>query len=174
MAGEWIPLQSSMIAAELFFQTGGFSPSLAATEDIDLCRRIALHGDFDFTEKVVACVGMGEESSTTNYSRSKSAARDSREKILDQPGVFNRLRDSAKTNSLTGRVVRIYLTSALWNLKNQNFTQAISRLGFALLSFLYSGKSIFRAGYWQAIFNPYTSDTFLCGFQASGLPVTSR
>lgn len=174
MAGEWIPLQSSIISAELFSQIGGFSPSLTATEDIDLCRRIALYGEFDFTEKIVACVGMGEESSTTNYARSEAAALDSRERILDQPGVFIRLRDSAKTNSLTGRMVRIYLTSVVWNLKKQNFPQAISRLGYAFLSFLYSGKSIFRSRYWQAIGNPYTSDTFLRGFRKSGLPVSSR
>jgi glycosyltransferase involved in cell wall biosynthesis len=174
MAGEWIPMQSSIISSELFFQISGFTPSLSATEDIDLCRRIALNGEFDFTEKIVACVEMGHESSTTNYTQAEVATRDSRERILDQPGVFNRLRDSARTNSMAGRMVRIYLTSAVWNLRNQNFEQSIRRLGFALLSFLYSGKSIFQAGYWQAIGNPYTSDTFLRGFREAGLPVTSR
>lgn len=174
MAGEWIPLQSSIISTELFFQVGGFSTSLTATEDIDLCRRIALQGDFDFTKKVVACVGMGEEASTTNYVRSEAASLDSRERILDQPGVFKRLRDSASSSNLTGRMVRIYLTSAVWNIKKGKYTKAFSRFVFALFSFFYSGRSVFRPVYWQAISNPYTSDTFLRGFQEAGLPVTSR
>jgi glycosyltransferase involved in cell wall biosynthesis len=45
MAGEWIPLQSSLILSESFFQIGGFSPSLAGPEDIDICRKMALHGE---------------------------------------------------------------------------------------------------------------------------------
>jgi glycosyltransferase involved in cell wall biosynthesis len=174
MAGEWIPLQSSLLLAELFFQIGGFSPSLSVAEDIDLCRRMALYGEFDSTPQIISCVEMGGESSTTNYTQSEVAARELRETILDQQGVFRRLRDSTRSNSLTGRMVRIYLTSTVWNLKHQNYTKVISRLGFALFSFLYSGRSVFRKGYWQAIVNPYTSDTFLSGFQKSGLPVTSR
>lgn len=174
MAGEWIPLQSSIILADPFFQTGGFSPTLSATEDVDLCRRIALQGEFDFTRQVVACIGMGEDSSTTDYARSEVAALDSREIILDQPGVFQRLRDSAGSNSLTGRTVRIYLTSSYWNFSKRNYSKAFSRLLFAFLSFLYSGSSVFRAGFWQAITKPYISDTFLRGFQEAGLPVTSR
>jgi glycosyltransferase involved in cell wall biosynthesis len=174
MAGEWIPLQSSLIRSNLFFQVGGFSPSLAGPEDIDLCRKIALHGDFDFTPKMVACVGMGSESSTTDYSQSLITARTTRESILDQPGVFKRLRSSAKSSGLKGRMVRIYLTSAAWNIKHRKLTKAIGRLGFALVSFLDSGSSIFRSGYWRAIGNPYKSDTFLRGFQEVSLSVTSR
>jgi glycosyltransferase involved in cell wall biosynthesis len=174
MAGEWIPLQSSLISSELFFQIGGFSPSLSGPEDIDVCRRIALYGEFDFTPQVVSCVEMGNETSTTNYAQSEISARGSRETILDQPGVFTRLRESAKSTSLTGRMVRIYLTSAVWNLKYRRITKAISRLGYALLSFLVSGAAIFRPGYWGAIVRPYTSETFLRGFQEAGLPVTSR
>jgi glycosyltransferase involved in cell wall biosynthesis len=174
MAGEWIPLQSSLIHTDLFFRVGGFSPSLSGPEDIDLCRRYALHGDFDFTPKMVACVGMGSESSTTDYSQSLITARVTRESILDQPGVFQRLRSSAKTSGLKGRVIRIYLTSAVWNMKHQKLTKAIGRLGFALVSFLDSGRSIFTSGYWRELSNPYKSETFLRGFQEANLPVTSR
>ena len=174
MAGEWIPLQSSLIHSDLFFQVGGFSPSLIGPEDVDLCRRIALHGDFDFTPKLIACVGMGSESSSTDYSQSLITARVTRESILDQPGVFQRLRSSAKTNGLKGRMVRIYLTSAVWNMNHQKLTKAIGRLGFALVSFFGSGRSIFSSGYWRALSNPYKSETFLRGFQEANLPVTSR
>jgi hypothetical protein len=66
------------------------------------------------------------------------------------------------------------LTSAVWNLKYRNLSKMISRIGFAFLSFVYSGGSVLHSGFWQAISNPYTSDTFLRGFQKAGLPVTSR
>jgi glycosyltransferase involved in cell wall biosynthesis len=174
MAGEWIPLQSSLISSDSFFRVGGFSPSLSASEDIDLCRRIALQGDFDFTLKMVACIGMGKETSTTDYTGSSNPVRFSRELILDQAGVFKRLRSSAQTSGLTGRMVRIYLTSAAWNLQHKHVTKSVSRLVFALISFVISGKAMFRSNYWHAIGRPYTSDTFLRGFQQAGLPVNSR
>src|SRR5258706_696371 len=45
LAGEWIPLQASLIPAEAFFEVGGFDLRLSGSEDIDLCRRIALTHD---------------------------------------------------------------------------------------------------------------------------------
>jgi hypothetical protein len=41
MAGEWIPLQASLIEAKTFFTVGGFNPLITGPEDIDLLRRIA-------------------------------------------------------------------------------------------------------------------------------------
>lgn len=174
MAGEWIPLQSSVIRSDFFFKIGGFSAFLAGPEDIDLCRKFALHGDFEFTPQLVACIEMGEQTSTTDYSKSLITARTSRELILDQPGVFQRLRDSAQSSGLTGRMVRIFLTSALWNIRHRNLMKTTSRIAYAALSFLYSGRSVFKTSYWCAITNPYTSETFLRGFQAADLPVSSR
>ncbi|NJN43454.1 MAG: glycosyltransferase [Anaerolineae bacterium] len=52
MAGEWIPLQSSFIPAEVFFNLRGFLPGLSSMQDVDLCRRAALAGDFAETEKL--------------------------------------------------------------------------------------------------------------------------
>lgn len=174
MAGEWIPLQSSFIRSDLFFQIGGFSPSLSGPEDIDLCRRFALHGEFDYTSQIVACVEMGSAKSTTDYAFSLVAARTSRESILDQPDVFKRLRGSAQSNVLDGRIVRIYLTSTFWNIKHHNLLKAIIRMAYATFSFLISGRSVLKLSYWRAISKPYTSDTFLQGFQAAGLPVSRR
>jgi len=174
MAGEWIPLQSSLVRSDLFFRIGGFSPSLSGPEDIDLCRRFALHGDFYNIPQMVACIEMGSETSTTDYDHSLVTARTSRELILDQPDSFKRLRSSARSSCLTGRMVRIYLTSAVWNIEHRNLTKAISRMAFATFSFLNSGRSLFKLNYWRAISKPYTSDTFLQGFQDAGLPVSSR
>ena len=174
MAGEWIPLQSSLILAEVFSEVSGFSPLLSGPEDIDLCRRIALQANFDFTPSLVACVVMGEESSTTNYQESIYSARSSRETILDERGVFTRLRESAPRSDLSGRVARIYLTSAFWNVQNKLFMKALSRMGYAFIAIMSSVKFIFQRTFWQAIFTPYQSDTFVRGFQQAGKPVTSR
>lgn len=174
MAGEWIPLQSSLIRSDVFFQIGGFSPLLSSSEDIDLCRRIALYVGFDFTPKVIASIGIGSESRSTNYAHQVVSARFTREGILDQPGAFNRLRSSAPTSELGGHIVRIYLTSAIWNIKHKSLSKAISRLVYASISFMMSGNSLFRSNYWRAISQPYKSDTFMRGFQKAGLPVSSR
>lgn len=53
-------------------------------------------------------------------------------------------------------------------------SKAISRLGFAPISFMNRGRSILRSRYWRAISNSYNSGTFLRGYQETGLPVTSR
>jgi glycosyltransferase involved in cell wall biosynthesis len=174
MAGEWIPLQSSLIRSDIFFQIDRFSPLLSGPEDIDLCRRIALQAGFDFTPKVVACIEMGQELSTTDYAQSIISARLSREAILDKAGVFNRLHSSAPTSELSGRIFRIYLTSAIWNIKHKSLSKAISRLDYAFISFMTSRKFLLRSNYWRAISQPYKSATFMRGFQKAGLPVSSR
>src|SRR5690606_12610273 len=62
LAGEWIPLQASVIRAEVFFNLGGFHPLLAGPEDVDLLRRVALHYD-------PAGVGTGGANVVTGQSR---------------------------------------------------------------------------------------------------------
>jgi hypothetical protein len=67
MAGEWIPLQASLIKADLFFELGGFNPLLTGPEDIDLLRRVTQRSDINNTPAIVANVVMGETGSTTDY-----------------------------------------------------------------------------------------------------------
>jgi len=64
MAGEWIPLQASLIKTKAFFAVGGFNPHISGPEDIDLLRRIALEGDIAGVQALVAYIVRGEAGST--------------------------------------------------------------------------------------------------------------
>ena len=171
MAGEWIPLQSSLIEAGAFFSSGGFNTRLLASEDIDLCRRIALQGDFRYTPALVAYIGMGHETSSSHYSLAAGYGRWAREQILNEPGVCSRLRDSAKSADWKGRVIRIYLSSAAWNLQQHNIFAAAERASYCIIGLIWTGKHILSPTFWQAIRRSYQSQTFRRGFIEANLPV---
>lgn len=163
MAGEWIPLQSSFIDAAAFFAAGGFTPGVLATQDVDLCRKIALHGDLYGTPALVSCIGMGAQGSSTDYDRAPQYSRWAREKILDQPGVFARLRSSHRRPCWRGRITRLYLTSVVWNLRQGRFFTALSRGLFALASIGVAGPALLSGEYWRAVRSAYQSETFARG-----------
>ena len=165
MAGEWIPLQASLIDAETFFETGGFNPLISGPEDIDLLRRITLVGEIAETPHVVAFVVRGKKGSTTDYDEHSKASRWAREKILDAPGVFNRMRASAKTPYFQGRIIRIYSTSLVWNLRRKRLLTAASRGLYGLAGMALSGPRLFSQAFWQAVSKPYANETFKRGFQ---------
>lgn len=172
MAGEWIPLQSSLIKAEAFFAIGGFHPLIPGIEDIDLGRRIALRGDVFYTSQVVACIAMGQENSATNQSRAQQYSRWAREEILNEPGAFTRMRASADHSYWYGRIVRAYLTSAIWNLRRKNIFTAMSRVSFGLAGFGLAGWHIFSKSFWKAVTSQHQSGVFLAGFQKANLVPT--
>jgi len=165
MAGEWIPLQSSLIDAEMFFKVGGFNPSISGPEDIDLLRRITLLGDISEIPEVVSYVARGDLGSTTDYSSSPKASRWAREDIIDSPHVFTRMNASAHNSFWKGRVLRVYLTSFIWNIQRRRFFSAASRGVFAILSFFYAGRNLLNSDCWRAVFHPYASETFERGFR---------
>jgi glycosyltransferase involved in cell wall biosynthesis len=167
MAGEWIPLQASFIKADAFFAVGGFAPTLSGPEDVDLCRRVLLRGQLAGTAADVAWIAMGREGSSTDYDRHASASRRARERILDQPGVATRLRASATSPEWLARIVRIYLTSAVWNVQHRRGFTAASRLVFAVLSLVQSGGYVLVPDYWRAVATAYRSHTFERGLRAS-------
>lgn len=174
MAGEWIPLQASLIAARAFFAAGGFNPRITGPEDIDLCRRITLHGDVAGTTAIVACIGMGTENSTTDYDRSPQYSRWAREAILAEPGVFGRMRASAHTPFWQGRLARVYLTSAVWNFREKRPLVGLSRLFFGAAGLAMAGGGLLAKDFWRAIAGPYVSETFRRGFREAGLPEAAR
>jgi glycosyltransferase involved in cell wall biosynthesis len=174
MAGEWIPLQSSCIKAETFFTIGGFLPLLRATQDVDLSRRIALHYEMANTSNIVACIEMGIKGSTTDYKHASIYSRWAREKILNEPGVFARMRGSAYTATWRGRMMRIYFTSALWNLQHHRGFIATSRILFGLMSLILAGHRVFSPYFWRAAVTSYQSETFLNGFRAINRPLERR
>jgi glycosyltransferase involved in cell wall biosynthesis len=168
MAGEWIPLQASIIHHEQFHKVGGFDPLIPGVEDIDLARRMALHFDFNNTGELVAAVGMGTSGSTTNQAKARLDGRKARELILNEPGVYNRLWQSADNEFWRGRIVRLYLTSSHWNLAHGKLLTAISRTLQGLLAILSSMSfSLLTRDFWRAVGGQYESETFARGFAES-------
>jgi hypothetical protein len=167
MAGEWIPLQSSLIDARAFFEAGGFNQRITGPEDIDLLRRVALRGEIAGTEHLVSYVVRGESGSTTDYGAHAQRSRWARESILDLPGVLPAARASARTPYSRGRILRLYLTSLVWNGGRRQWTTAASRLAFSLASGAMAAGSLFTRDYWRAVAGPYQSDTWHRGIQES-------
>jgi glycosyltransferase involved in cell wall biosynthesis len=165
MAGEWIPLQASLIKAKTFFTIGGFNPLITGPEDIDLLRRMTLYADIAGTSALIACLRWRTESSTTDYHSHPDASRWARERILNTTGVFDRMKASADSGSWYGRLARIYLTSLIWNLRRKHFFTAASRAGSGLASFTLAGPQLFSLDFWQALATAYASDTFARGGQ---------
>lgn len=171
MAGEWIPLQASLIKAKAFFRLGGFKPLISGPEDIDLLRRMALHGDLAETQKLVAHIVRGESGSTTDYDYHPQMSRWAREAILDSPGVFSRMRASANSSYWHGRVLRAYLTSVVWNLQHRRLFPAASRAAFGLATLALCGRHLLSADFWHATAEAYQSVTFARGLQVANPPI---
>jgi glycosyltransferase involved in cell wall biosynthesis len=168
MAGEWIPLQSSLIEASTFFRVGGFNPLISGPEDIDLLRRVALVGDLAEVHCLIAYVVRGEWNSTTNYTDHAKASQFARERILDSTGVLPRLLASAKMPFLHGRILRLYLTSSVWNMRRRRLFKAMSRISFCIAGLACSGGHFFSPDYWRAVMRPYSSETFRRGYSEAG------
>ena len=71
---------------------------------------------------------MGVTGSITNQGRSPLEGRHARELILNEQEACRRLWKSAGADFWLGRIVRIYLTSAVWNLSHRRGFTAISRM----------------------------------------------
>jgi glycosyltransferase involved in cell wall biosynthesis len=152
MGGSWAPIQSSIIQAQAFFELGGFSPFITGTEDEDLCRRAAYHGNFANTPDTVACLFRGQSWNTsTNYLRAPEDTKYSRDLILSKPGTFQRLKASADSSYWSGRILRVYLSTISWNLKRKRFFTALSRMLYSLAALVMSLRHAFTAEYWQGI-----------------------
>ena len=170
MAGEWISLGASAIRTDAFFAVGGFEPTLAGAEDIDLLRRIALRYALAETAAVVAAMTMGEHDSTTDWSRHTAQSRQAREQVLEKPGVFSRMRSAATaaaasstTGAWQGRMVRIYLTSALWNVQHHRPFTAASRLAHGLAALGLARTHLLSGDFWRAVLTRYQSASFVQG-----------
>lgn len=165
MAGEWIPLQSSWIERNTFMKIGGFNPLLSGPEDIDLLRRILLEEEVAETPNLIAHVIMGGEGSTTDYVHHSQASRWARESILDAPKAYQRMRASAVNPIWRGRMLRVYLTSAVWNLKHQRVFTAAGRIFLSMVAALSMMPSLVTKDFWRAVLKPYASVTFERGQQ---------
>jgi glycosyltransferase involved in cell wall biosynthesis len=169
MAGEWIPLQSSLIETETFFTVGGFNQRITGPEDIDLLRRISLIADITETPHVVSHIAMGAAGSTTDYDRHPQESRWARELVLESSHAMERLVSSANSNYWKGRIVRLYLTSIIWNLLHKRLLIAGSRTGSSIASTVSAGRSLLTGDFWRAVARPYQSIAFARGLRRTGV-----
>lgn len=172
MAGEWIPLQASLIESKTFFESGGFNPHISGPEDIDLLRRIALKSDISEIPTIVTYLVRSKQGTTTDYGSHPEKSRWAREQILDESGVFSRMLASANSDYWRGRMLRIYFTSTIWNLQHKRLAIAASRFASGLAVIVLSHFRIFSVKFWNAFLKPYQSPTFARGFRLSSRKFT--
>lgn len=130
VGGECLPFAASVINRDAFFQAGGFDPQIRII-DIDLECQIALFGNFETIDQLVAEVRVsgGQGTSHDWVNRGKQDFRRLREKALDAPAAFDRMQDSVQGDViLRGRACRSYLFSAVLNLLDGHYVVASRRL----------------------------------------------
>jgi hypothetical protein len=167
LAGEWVPLQASLIQASAFFSAGGFDSLSPNMEDKDLLARMALEHDFYGTAVPVAAILRGIWASTTDYRSVPANIHRAREPILDQPRSFPRLRASASNSYWQGRLLRIFLISILWNARRWRVLKAANRCAQAFACLFLAGPHLLSGDYWHALvrqhltrgFTPAPADT---------------
>lgn len=160
MGGAWAPLQASLIHSRAFFEIGGFNPLICGTEDEDLCRRIASRGDFANTPELVACLSRGRTWNTsTNYQRAPEDTKYSRNRILSEPRTFQRLRTSVDSSYWSGRVLHVYISTLIWNLRRKRFFAALSRLFYSSAFLGLSIKYLFSRDYWAGLRADHAPET---------------
>jgi hypothetical protein len=112
---------------------------------------------------------MGHQGSTTNYGHQHpEVSRWAREGILDLPGSFPRMHTGAKSSFWSGKLARIYLTSAIWNIRHKQLFKALSRLFHGLWSMILAGRFVLAGDFWGSLGKPYKSITFERGLRESG------
>jgi hypothetical protein len=163
LAGEWLPLQASLIRSDAFWAAGGFNPRIAGIEDVDLTRRLALVGDVSGLPELVAFVGMGAENSTTDGAKARLLGQAARETIFEDGQAWPRLWAAADNTYWRGRIARAYLTSAVWNGQQGLYATAVSRLLWGGVSSLRAVLDWPRREYWRAVLRPHQGVAFARG-----------
>lgn len=152
VGGAWAPIQASMMQTQTFFAIGGFDPSIIGTEDLDLCRKYAFLGDFANTPAAIASLFRGPTWNTsTDYLRAPADTLRSRENILAQSGAFTRMIASANSSYWYGRILRVYLSTVRFNLRQKKLFTAASRAIFSLMSFALAGRHSLTRDFWHAV-----------------------
>jgi glycosyltransferase involved in cell wall biosynthesis len=151
MGGAWAPIQASLVLAEDFFKVGGYDLAITGTEDLDLCRRIALCGEFASTAATVACLFRGREWDTsTDYLRAPEDTVYSRDKVLDQPGALKRMIKSADSSYWHGRTLRVYASTARYHWRRRRWTAVMSRIVSGAVGVAAAGRHLLSREFWRA------------------------
>jgi len=151
LGGAWAPMQASLVETATFFAVGGFEAAICGTEDLDLCRRVALHGDLANTGATVACLLRGESWETsTDYSGAPEANRYSRDRVLSEPGAFIRMLKSADSSYWYGRIFHVYLSAVRHNLRHGRLFTAASRAVYSVAWFAMARQHVLSRAFWNA------------------------
>jgi glycosyltransferase involved in cell wall biosynthesis len=162
MAGEWIPTGSYLVERDIFFKAGGFTPGMSVYEDFDFTRRAALETDFDFVDDAVLCILRGNAWNTTTPLQGgtplvREISLRARERILSHPDAFQRSLHSAQNNYWRGHVLRTYISSMIWNMKERSYSLLVARLTQIIALLIASGLHLFRPDYWKGVTKPHSS-----------------
>lgn len=125
-----IPLGCALIRRDAFFAVGGLDSSVIPAEDSDLLQLIALRGQLEACEALVARFRVSSEGTTTQWSAARAASQRKREKVFLLPECLPAIRRTARDQRTRGLVVRFYLSSAIRNARRAPLT-AISRAAVA-------------------------------------------
>ena len=164
MAGEWVPLQSSLIARSAFFELGCFDPTVNGLEDKDLLLRSAQRFDLVGTATPVAGILRGVWNSSTDWSQITRNWHFACERVLNEAGTPARLRASTTNAYWHGRLVRLYLLSVYWNAAAGRPLILLNRLLHAAGATLRAGPRLFSSGFWRAL----TRQHLTAGFDPAG------
>lgn len=152
MSGELIPIISCLFESKVFFEVGGFNPRFVWAEDWDIGRRVAFLGDVVSTHFTVACGIKDDKSSKTNYKQGRASNIESIDLILDEKKTFTRMLTSARNQYWRGKMVRTYLLSMVWNVRNGRLLKACNRASKAAASMILSAAHIFSIVFWKSIY----------------------
>ena len=155
ISGEFVNLLSSLVRADAFFSIGGFNTNMSHAEDSDLCRRIALHGDYSRIPVAVGCVDLDPSASTKGGGQGKYPERKAREELLGKPNAFSRLVQSARQTRIHpaywwGCLTRVYFGSSLWHLRRLRPFTALSRALCTCAVAVSAGRHAVSPTFWHA------------------------
>ena len=160
VGGAWLPIQAACIRADAFFQAGCYDSAICGTEDQDLCRRVAVRGNVASSRAVLACLSRGRGWSTsTNYRRAGEDTRISRDYAVSQPGNFRRMLTSTNSSYWRGRLLHVYVSLALWNLRNGRFWTALSRVLGGIGVAIFSARYLAVPGFWRGARDEHVPDS---------------
>jgi hypothetical protein len=77
------------------------------------------------------------------------------------------MKERANSGYWLGRLLRIYFTSAIWNLQHRRVAMAASRFTSGLAVIALSHFRISSVSFWNALLKPYQSPTFAQGIRLS-------
>jgi glycosyltransferase involved in cell wall biosynthesis len=166
IAGEWVPLQSSVIARSTFYELGGFDPTVNGLEDKDLLLRLAQRFELAGSATPVAGILRGVWDSSTDWSRITRNWHAACEHVLNMPGTPARLRASANTPYWQGRLVRAYLLSVYWNAVTGRPLYVLDRLLHAAGAAWRAGRGWFSPEFWRALTRQHLTRGFSPGTMA--------